>query len=283
MKKVMIMLIPVVLAFTASAQQKEKQQKATIKKSTRVEQMNEPKTGDNSLDGKAFKITLVSKEAAGSSIEKSSVTPSTETSSSRHSEMNSKNERSETDLSKPLPEQKSPAPVDNTATKNTEENQAANMQGGGSSSSKNQGTMNESDITALNGARGKIRFEEGKMKAKFSRTMHAMLDCPYHVTSGTSQLASFYSNCEVNATTTEVNPSSKALDENMVPANSGTNPSTDKDKMVNTAVTSTITGVVNGDVINGSISFYINGKTVMYSFSGKITTSKEKEDELGMN
>jgi hypothetical protein len=43
----------------------------------------------------------------------------------------------------------------------------------------------------------------------------------------------------------------------------------------------TITGMVNEDSINGTITFYINGQSVVYTFNGRVMSSKDKQ-EIGM-
>jgi len=175
--------------------------------------------------------------------------------------------------------------------------------------------FSKSDISGLNGTKAKLKFENGMMQTSIKKMMN-MDNCPYRITSGTSQLATFMASCTLTAnsstdeemnkhpqttssmtgTGTLKNTANGNVPDMGTPGNLGDpgsvtprdNTRAKMDTVTGTtnasasnAYQATVYGMVSDDVISGTITFNVNGETVSYSFSGNTVSRKDKED-LGM-
>jgi hypothetical protein len=286
MKKIVLMLIPIGLSVAVIAQSTET--KTQEKKSEK--QKTETKADAKAvLDGKAFKITLASKDEPVSYTQTEA----------------EKNKANKNDPSNPKNIAQTKEPVENPELKQP---------------------MGELAYYDWSNAKGKIKFADGLIKISLNNKDIAMENCRYNVTSGTGDLATFSAGCKLNATSamadkttpseneenvlkiteeekaaavqdkTVVTSETSRSDEDPVidrqPPTRSTEPSVrnkdvetakqDKEmKPATHAETMNITGFVNGNAINGTIIVYESGKVHSYSFSGS-TAGKRDAETLGV-
>jgi len=149
---------------------------------------------------------------------------------------------------------------------------------------------NQMDVSGLNASKAKLRFENGMIKTSFKKMM-SINECPYRITSGTSQLATFMATCNMTPYTSmkDEQMNKNVTEGNTIMGNGETNKTTTATTTTTTSTTTTtaamnsayISGVVDGDSIHGTITFNSTGTDVTYSFTGSVASKKDSED-LGM-
>jgi len=289
MKKIALALISLSISYATVAQNEMKEKPKDTKN------QSDDSKATASLEGKAFKITLTQKSAG--------------------TKVTGTNDKIKTDPAAPSMDN---ATKTETATGEVATEQLSN------DAEISATEERQSAFAELANAKARLKFEGENIKISFTKENLNVETCTYRITSGTAKFATFSANCGTRMSSTPVHDNGTVLPQTGtdqtgisteitgtpdtgVPA-TATDPATtttttapagtiDADAqtkempvttqsapMTTSYVTATITGLVNGNEISGTVIFNDSGKRVSYSYAGVIDTKKEKKsDDLGLN
>src|SRR4051812_31258872 len=169
MKKIVLLLIPFALSMTAIAQRTET--KGTQTKKTSREKTDAKSQSTAILDGMSFKITLTQKDESMSSGSSRDQSMSSGTSGNKaDQDVNGIDRSGNASNSRDMSSTK--GPLENPQT------------------GQNQSGQNQM-YSDWNNAKGKLQFDNGTVKLSLNNKDIALASCPYSVTSGTADLATF--------------------------------------------------------------------------------------------